>query len=255
MSVPQVATGFAAAHARLRNSQKSSSGAPAYSRFVNRPLGRIFAAAAFQLGLRPNQVTYISGAFTFAGIAVLAILPTSWWVGLLVCLCLVIGYALDSADGQLARLRGGGSMVGEWLDHMIDAAKLSSLHLAVLIAAFRHFDLPSRAWLLVPIGFTLVAAVHFFGMILVDHLVRLHQLSHDVAAPPSLTAGSTILTVLKVPIDYGFLCVTFLLLGAPWFFFGVYTTLAVGWASYLVLALGKWYSDIAGLRDRPARTP
>jgi phosphatidylglycerophosphate synthase len=64
-----------------------------------------------------------------------------------------VGYAFDAADGQLARLRGGGSLAGEWLDHMIDAAKVSSLHVAVAISVYRWFAW-AIGWVLVPLGFT-----------------------------------------------------------------------------------------------------
>ncbi|WP_286279159.1 CDP-alcohol phosphatidyltransferase family protein [Naasia aerilata] len=97
---------------RLRSSQKSSKGAAAYSRFVNRPLGRVLAAVAATAGLRPNQVTAISAVFTFAGIVLLATVPPSLGLGVGVTLLLLVGYALDSADGQVARLRGGGSLAG-----------------------------------------------------------------------------------------------------------------------------------------------
>ena len=115
---------FTSSLEELRSAQKGRKGAPPYSLFVNRPLGRVFAAAANVLGLRPNQVTMISACFTFAAIALLAIGPATWWVGVLVAVGLVLGYALDSADGQLARLQGGGSLTGEWLDHMIDSVKV-----------------------------------------------------------------------------------------------------------------------------------
>ena len=65
----------------------------------------------------------------------------------------MLGYALDSADGQLARLRGGGSLTGEWLDHVIDSFKISTLHLAVLVMAYRFFPTPTW-WLLVPLVFS-----------------------------------------------------------------------------------------------------
>jgi phosphatidylglycerophosphate synthase len=250
MSSTTQLTGFSASYSRLRDAQKTSKGAPAYSLYVNRPLGRVFAAAAYQVGLTPNQVTYISACFSFLGIALLAILPATWLVGLLVCLILVLGYALDSADGQLARLRGGGSTVGEWLDHMIDSAKISSLHLAVLITAYRHFDLPSRAWLLVPVIFTVVSAVFFFGMILVDQLIRVHRAEHHLPTPPK-AAGTPFRTLLKIPTDYGVLCLIFVLLGSPLIFLGAYSLLALGSTAYLLLAARKWYTDIAAL-DRPS---
>ena len=247
------ADGYSAALQRLGSAQKSAKGAPAYSRFVNRRLGRYLAALAYVLGLTPNTVTAISGAFSFAGIAVLALVAPSWWVGIIVMLCLVIGYALDSADGQLARLRGGGSTAGEWLDHMIDATKISSLHLAVLIAAYRWFEFDSAAWLLVPIGFTVVAAVSFFGMILNDQLQRAHQ----VGKPPAITAAgapSTLRSLLVAPTDYGVLCLSFLLLGAPPVFFAVYCVLFAGSLGYLLLAAVKWFRVMQGLDARPPGT-
>ena len=128
---------ISSAMSRLKQAQKSSKGAPIYSVAINRPVGRLFAAVAFRLGMTPNQVTAVSATFTFVGIAVLAVAPPYWWVGVLVSVLLAIGYALDSADGQLARLRGGGSLTGEWLDHIVDSAKELSLHLAVLVMAAR----------------------------------------------------------------------------------------------------------------------
>ena len=165
---------FGSALRRLKDAQKSGKGAPPYSLYVNRPLGRVFAAAAYQVGLTPNQVTLVSGAFTFVGIAIVAFGPATWPFGILVGALLMLGYGLDAADGQLARLRGGGTLVGEWLDQ-IDSAKIASLHLAVLVCFWRTYDLPHPAWLLVPMVFCVASCVHFFGMILVDLLARVDR--------------------------------------------------------------------------------
>lgn len=233
---------------RLSAAQKHSIGAPAYSRFVNRPLGRRIAAAAYLAGLTPNAVTGISALLTFSGIAVVALVSPAWWSGLLVAALLVLGYAFDAADGQLARLRGGGSHAGEWLDHVVDAAKISALHLAVLIAAYRFFDLGSVAWLLVPIGFVLVANVTFFGMILNDllraRLVAKTGRSVERAKP------STLRSLLVIPTDYGVMCLVFVLLGWPTVFFGAYALLFLANAAFLLLALLKWFRDMAAL-DAP----
>jgi phosphatidylglycerophosphate synthase len=233
----------------LRFAQKTAKGAPAYSRFVNRRFGRYLAAAAHQLHLTPNAVTALSGLCSFAAIAALAVFPPSFALAAVVTAGLVLGYALDSADGQLARLRGGGSLSGEWLDHMIDAAKLSSLHLAVLISAYRFIDLPSAAWLLVPIGFTVVAAVSFFGMILNDQLRRASGLPSGQQAITS-PSPSLIRSLLVIPTDYGVLCLIFVLLGWPTVFFASYTVLFAGSAGFLLLAAIKWFRDMRGL-DAP----
>lgn len=242
----------------LKSRQKSGKGAPAYSRFVNRRLGRHLAAAAYQARLTPNAVTALSGLCSFTGIALLALLPPSLPLAFAVTAALVLGYALDSADGQLARLRGGGSRSGEWLDHMIDAVKISSLHLAVLIFLFRAGVPADRAWLLIPIGFTVVAAVSFFGMILNDQLRRASGLAsgQDAAADPGRSA-SALRSLLVVPTDYGVLCLIFLLLAWPAAFFVGYGVLFAGSAGYLLLAAVKWFRDMRAL-DRsapPAPTP
>ena len=248
-------TAFTGAMTQLRSAQKSGKGAPPYSLYVNRPLGRVFAAAAFQIGLTPNQVTYLSALCTFGGLFLIALAPATWVTGIAVAILLVVGYALDSADGQLARLRGSGSLQGEWLDHMIDSVKVASVHLAVLVSAYRHFDL-ERAWLLVPIGFSIVSGVHFFGMILVDLMARGRRAALGVPAPP-LEPAQRVKTLLKLPTDYGVLCLAFLLLGANTAFFVVYTFLAVATAGYTVLVIGKWRRDIDGLDalEAPRRGP
>src|SRR6476661_4053456 len=122
---------------QLAAAQKSNRGAGGYSRWINRPLGRQLAATAYRAGLTPNQVTLISAAFSYAAIAAIALATMNVLAGVLIGIGLVVGYALDSADGQLARLRGGGSAVGEWLDHVVDAAKVTSLHLAIAVAWYR----------------------------------------------------------------------------------------------------------------------
>lgn len=246
-----VAMSYRQALHTLRHRQKSGKGAPAYSRFVNRRLGRYLAAAAFHAGLTPNAVTALSGFFSLAAIVLLAVLPPSVPMALAVAGGLVLGYALDSADGQLARLRGGGSRSGEWLDHMFDAVKISSLHLAMLIFMFRSDALPNEAWLLVPIGFTVVGAVSFFAMILNDQLRRASGLrsEQEVAADPA--HASTIRSLLVIPTDYGVLCLAFALAGWPVALFAGYTTLFVGSAAYLLLASVKWFRDMRALDRRP----
>jgi phosphatidylglycerophosphate synthase len=236
--------GFSAALRRLQRAQKSSRGAPAYSLYVNRPLGRVLAAAAYAAGLTPNQVTAVSAVATFAGLAVLALTPAAPWVGLLVAVLLVLGYALDSADGQLARLTGGGSLSGEWLDHTVDSVKVVTFHLAVLVTLYRNFDL-DPVWLLVPLAFAVASSVHFFGMILIDLVRRLR--SAGPGGAPAMPPPSRVTSLLKVPTDYGVLCLAMVLLGFPGPFLAVYTVLAAATVGYTALVLVKWRRDIADL--------
>ena len=238
----RVMGGFREALAGLRHAQKTSKGAPAYSRLVNRPLGRLLAAAAHTAGMTPNQVTAVSAAFTFAGIATICTETPSPASSVAVCLLLVAGYALDAADGQLARLRGGGSIAGEWLDHVVDAVKIASLHLAVLISWYRFGD-RTDAQLLIPIGFQVTASVLFFVIILNDRIRRAQRGSSAM-----ILAGegrsSTLYSLAVVPTDYGLLCVSFVVMFWEAGFLWVYAALMAANAAFAVLALAKWYREM-----------
>lgn len=232
--------GYRAALERLRSAQKSSAGTPLYSRFVNRPLGRRFAALAYVLGWTPNTVTFVSAACTFTAIALVALVAPAAWLGVTVAVLLMLGYALDSADGQLARLRGGGGVQGEWLDHTVDAAKVLTIHAAILISAYRFFDLPT-VWLLVPIVYLVVDSLVFFGMMERDLLLAR---AAGGKAPPSTASTGVLRAILVLPSDFGLFCLMFVLLGAPLIFFGVYAIMLVCNALFLLLALVKWYRQL-----------
>lgn len=218
-------------------------GAPAYSVYVNRPFGRLLASAAHALGWTPNQVSIVSAAFTFAGIGIIAAGPRSFVTGLVIWILLAVGYAWDSADGQVARLRGGGSLAGEWLDHIFDSAKLVSLHLAVAIGAFRTFVLEDKTWLLVPLGFAVVATVGFFGMILND-LLRARS-----GAPQAAESGGSSRwgSLLRLPVDYGVVCAVFVLWGWQEGFQVAYALLALAATLHLAAALPAWFRRMKAL--------
>ena len=226
----------------LAGAQKTSKGAPAYSRYVNRRLGRILAAAAYTRGLTPNQVTIVSALATLSGLAFLVLTDPATGTGLLVAALLALGYALDSADGQLARLTGKGTKAGEWLDHTVDAFKEGSVHLCVLVCWWRYFDL-ATAWLIVPLLFQVFGTVHFFSLLLIDHLRRAHR-SAD-SAPAAVQRSSSLAYSLAVlPTDFGLLCVLFVLLLVPPVFVGAYSLLMLANVAFLALALPKWYREV-----------
>ncbi|MEZ0164111.1 CDP-alcohol phosphatidyltransferase family protein [Kineococcus sp. LSe6-4] len=239
---------------RLSGAQKSARGAPAYSRFVNRPLGRRLAAAAHVAGATPNQVTVASGLSTAAGIGALALLPPAWWTGPVVAALLVLGYALDAADGQLARLRGGGSVAGEWLDHVVDAAKTATIHLAVLVAAYRGWEPRPQAWLLLPLLFSAVASTWFFTIILNDHLRRRAGTRDGQAtvAAGEARQHSTLRSLASVPVDYGVLCLLTVLSGLPVVFGWAYGALAVAFTLVTGASMVAWFRQVRALDRGPS---
>ncbi|TXS04705.1 CDP-alcohol phosphatidyltransferase family protein [Streptomyces sp. col6] len=232
---------------QLRGAQKSAKGVSLYSRYVNRPAGRIFTVGAYRLGVTPNQVTLVSAAFTFTALAGVALVRPGAWLAVLVYLGLAVGFALDSADGQLARLTGRGGPDGEWLDHVVDCAKMILVHTAVLISFHRWFDLPGDGWLLLPLGFLFVAVLTFCAGLLREQLgkaaARGAEKAPEAPAPPSRLRA-----VALLPADYGVFCLVFLLLGDETAFRYGYAVLAAVHALFLALFLAKWFRELKALR-------
>lgn len=239
---------FAQSMRLLAHKQKSAGGVSPYSTLVNRPVGRVIAAAMHARGASPNQVTTLSAMLTLGAVVLLVAVPPQAWLGAVVWALLALGFAADSADGQVARLSGTSSPVGEWYDHMVDATKMVLLHGAVMIGWYR-FSAESGAWLLVPIAFQAVAVATFSGLTIVGLMKRLAvALTGEAATRP--TGAARLRSWALLPVDYGVLCLAFLLWGAPDAFAGVYLTLLVLNALALVLFLVKWTRELARLPVR-----
>lgn len=237
--------GFRAHLEALTQAQKPSLNTAAYSRLVNRPAGRVVAAAAHTVGASPNQVTAVSATLSAAGLAVLALVEPRWWTGILVAVLLAAGYVLDSSDGQLARLRGGGSRSGEWLDHTIDCFKTASLHLAVLVSWYR-FGPVTDGWLLVPLGFEVVAVVTYFGLILMPTLRRQSEVEL-VETRLAAVHENPLRKWALLPMDYGAQCWMFVMLGFGAVFSWIYALVFVCNAAALAIALRKWWRELRAL--------
>ncbi|WP_327329955.1 CDP-alcohol phosphatidyltransferase family protein [Streptomyces sp. NBC_01208] len=231
----------------LRGAQKSSKGVSLYSRYVNRPAGRLLAAGAYRTGLSPNQVTIISALFTFASIVAVGLVEPSWWLGVAVYAGLAVGFAFDSADGQLARLTGRGGPDGEWLDHVVDCAKMILVHSAVLISFHRFGALPGEGWLLLPLGFLFVAVLTFCAGLLREQLGKAAARTARAATGPGVPV-SRIRAVALLPADYGVFCLVFLLFGVPGAFRAGYAALAAVHTVFLVAFLVKWFRELKALR-------
>lgn len=93
-----------------------------FSGYVNRTAGAAIAVLLQPTSITPNVVS-VAGLVVHAlaaGVLVLSGSPISPWAWLAVLLLWQLAFNLDSADGQLARLRGQGSAFGAWLDMCID---------------------------------------------------------------------------------------------------------------------------------------
>lgn len=192
---------FTAALQRLDAAQKPGVGVPAYTRWVNRRAARYLCAAAAHVGATPSAVSVLSILVTFTGLgAFLALHRTPLLAGALAAMLLALGYALDSADGQLARLQQTSSLQGEWLDHTLDAIRMPAVHLSIA-GGFLLQGSPTLA--VVAAVYSAVASASFLSQILGSQLrdraqaervqVRRHQ------------------SWLLLPADPGVLCWAFVL--------------------------------------------
>jgi phosphatidylglycerophosphate synthase len=241
---------------QLAAAQKSNRGAGGYSRWINRPIGRRFAAAGFCIGLTPNQISILSAVFSYAAIATLATFRPTWLLATCVAVALLVGYALDSADGQVARLRGGGSASGEWLDHVIDALKISALHIAVLICWYRFYE-TSDGVLFIAAGFAIVGPVFYFAITLSDLLRRIGDLRRGGTGKPTSTVDRTepapvLRSLIVLPNDYGVLALSMILLAAHTVFVWVYGLMLAANALFLAAGCVRWFLEMQRLDRAPA---
>lgn len=230
------------ATAELASAQKSGAGVPAYLRWVNRGLGRRAAAAAYVIGLSPNAVTMVSGAVSLVGMAVLVFVPLSPLVAATAALLFLAGYALDSADGQLARLTHRGGPAGEWLDHVVDALRLPLVHLAIAVCLWRA-EQPLWA-VLVALLFLVLSSAWFFAQTLASKL--------SVNAPDDGSAAEGTpdwVSFVKLPYDVGTLYIAVFALAYPPLFLVVYASLFAVTAGIAVLSLRRKYRVLVAEQD------
>lgn len=91
------------------------------------PLGFYIAKVADRVKASPDQITYLGMLFGIVGGAMLARPSTALaGVGLM-----VFSSILDSADGQLARMRGGGTLMGRILDGMVGYLMFTSAYIGL----------------------------------------------------------------------------------------------------------------------------
>lgn len=236
-------TRFREGRQRLADAQKPADGVPAYLRWVNRRAGRFFAACAYGLKTTPNVVTLVSAAVSFAGLVVLVAAPVAVWTGVVVAVLLALGFALDSADGQLARLYRMSSATGEWLDHVADAFRAPMFHAAVALALVLKTD--GKTWLVaVALVWCVVTAGQFLSQILAESMVR--------RAGRAQTRGGVLRSFVLLPTDTGVQCWMFVLWGVPVLFAVVYTALAVIAVVHSAVSLRRRFRDLTAL-DRARR--
>ncbi len=100
--------------------------------YVNRPLAELVVKAVVNTPITPNQLTFASLLLgTLAGVCIAVGLPVAG------ALTLFASMVLDCSDGQLARARGGGSVLGRIIDGYADYWVALVVHVGILVQVFR----------------------------------------------------------------------------------------------------------------------
>ena len=235
---PPRADRLAVARERAAASRKPAAGTPAYLRHVNRPAGAVVARYAFVGGRTPNQLTAAGAVVAGLGLAAVLVSVRWPWASTLGGALLLGAYVLDSADGQLARLRGGGSAAGEWLDHVVDVAKSSAVHAVAVVVVLTHGPTLPAGWGAVPLVAGAVSATGFFAFVLRDQLLR------GRPAGPSVPLGGRWHAVGTLLHDHALVCLVLATAGWAQLFIAVYTAHTVASAAVLTRALRRAYRDL-----------
>ncbi|MEH0842959.1 CDP-alcohol phosphatidyltransferase family protein [Micromonospora sp. CPCC 205711] len=169
-----------------------------FSESVSQRLGAMFALVAQRLGLRPtalsigNLVLGLATSVTVVALAdrVAAGDVPAWVVGLVALVGWQVAYALDCADGQLARVTGTGSAAGARVDVLCDVAAQIALvaALAATVVA-QHPGVPT--WLMVT----------FAGTWMVNLVTSVMQSGPNAAS--MVTSTSLPVRLVKLVRDYG----------------------------------------------------
>lgn len=226
---------------QLNSAQKPGAGVPAYTRWVNRRVARVFAAGAVALGIGPNGVTLISALMSLAGVVLLWVLPPSVGMGAAVAFFFALGYALDSADGQVARVTGASSPAGEWLDHVVDSVRVPLVHASLLGSFMLYRDSWPSSWGLfwvLPLAFMVLTAAQFMSQILAEQLRH----KHGAQGPAS---GGTLRSFINLHTDAGTLCWIFILLGFTSVFVLAYSLLFAANAATVLLSMRRKYVSLS----------
>ncbi|MGI5212731.1 CDP-alcohol phosphatidyltransferase family protein [Plantactinospora sp. CA-290183] len=192
-----------------------------FSEAVSQRLGAGMALAAYRLGLPPTALTIANLLLGLAASATVVVLADrvaagsvpAWVVGLVALVGWQVAYALDCADGQLARVTAQGSPAGARVDVLCDVA--AQIALVTALSATAVAQRPGT-----PIW--LIAA--FAGTWMVNLVTSVMQAGPNAAS--MVTSTSLPVRLVKLIRDYG----------AVIFVAGLVLTLVPDWSTWLIVA-------------------
>lgn len=168
---------------------------------VNHRLGVLITLLLGRMAITPNMVT-VAGLMLYAPIALLVASlksPVGAWPAVVVLLGWQLAFTLDCADGQLARVRGGGTPFGAWLDQILDFLGHVSVITSLVIFLSRALSLDATAAILL-VSFAAGANL----LLLFAAAERTLLLGSEPAVARSRSPWVEVLTRGRYLTDYGF---------------------------------------------------
>jgi len=173
---------------------------------VTQPIAALAVLILARTRITPNAVTVLSAVMLIAAAGLVSVMRAAPWTGLVLAVASQLSYALDGADGALARVRGCSSRFGAWFDLMFDriahVSVLSLLALAVLEdGAYRADSVKAVA----PVMLLMVVSVAYHnGFNLRGALFPARPASGgEASASPGSRAG-VFQAILLTVCDFGF---------------------------------------------------
>ena len=155
-------------------------------------LGSYLCVVAYRLGLSPTALTLgnLLLGLAASGVVVAYAHRMSPVIGVVALVGWQLAYALDCADGQLARTTGRASPAGKRIDVLCDVALQIALVSSVVAVAFQYKpDIPP--WL----------GALFAGTWMVNLVTSVLQ--QDGAAHSLVTSNAPVIRMVKLVRDYG----------------------------------------------------
>jgi phosphatidylglycerophosphate synthase len=175
---------------------------PFWSWLIFEPVGGALAWLFARLQVTPAVVTVLGGVSGVAGAATLAVAGSAGDLVVAAAL-LLLAYAFDCADGQLARATGRAGPPGAWLDVTVDAVVLAFVSAAVLVALLAD-DTPPLLALLIAGGFGAARTASLFTSSLVRSTEDGGMKLDGVAA----LARAVFVAMIDTPWVYLLLCMS-----------------------------------------------
>ncbi|MFU8853861.1 CDP-alcohol phosphatidyltransferase family protein [Micromonospora sp. SL1-18] len=169
-----------------------------FSESISQWIGAAFALVAQRLGLRPTALTITNLVLGLAASVTVVALAgpvaagdvPAWAVGLVALVGWQVAYALDCADGQLARVTGQSSAAGARVDVLCDVA--AQIALVTALGATAVAQRPSTPTWLVAV---------FAGTWMVNLVTSVMQAGPNAAS--MVTSSSLPVRLVKLVRDYG----------------------------------------------------